>query len=170
MFGCDGKIGLLSSSLPQEILGSLQTEEDLIQHLQSSDKPDEISNDKPNELSSDKPNEHDEDIAIKVRENMSDTITCHLCSNEEVIRNERKLASDSMTKQAVRMRNLSEKILTEVDVGANVLVAIPHVDFMAVVTGKNMVINWELKMEYYVDFTPVISLNCLTVTLLLLNL
>ncbi|CAG2200904.1 unnamed protein product [Mytilus edulis] len=53
MFGCDAKIGLSSSSLPQEILGSLQTEEDLIQHFQSSDKPDEISNDKPNELSYD---------------------------------------------------------------------------------------------------------------------
>ncbi|XP_071136484.1 uncharacterized protein [Mytilus edulis] len=49
-----------------------------------------------------------------------------------------------MTKQAVRMRNLSERVLTEVDVGANVLIAIPHVDrgkgeprnLMAVVTGK----------------------------------
>ncbi|CAG2197010.1 unnamed protein product [Mytilus edulis] len=49
-----------------------------------------------------------------------------------------------MTKQAVRMRNLSERVLTEVDIGANVLVAIPHVDrgkgdprnLMAVVTGK----------------------------------
>ncbi|XP_071159883.1 ankycorbin-like [Mytilus edulis] len=61
MFGYDGKIGLLPSSLPQEILGSLQTEEDLTQHLQNSDNPDEISNDKPNELSSDiKPNEHNE--------------------------------------------------------------------------------------------------------------
>ncbi|CAG2245970.1 unnamed protein product [Mytilus edulis] len=34
------------------------------------------------------------------------------------------------------MRNLSEIILTEMEVGANVLVAIPHVDCMAVVTGK----------------------------------
>ncbi|CAG2258172.1 unnamed protein product [Mytilus edulis] len=186
MFGCDAKIGLSSSSLPQEILGSLQTEEDLIQHFQSSDKPDEISNDRPNELSSDKPNQLDEEsqlnAALNLSEtqeteldvhvcavcenlcfsniqcstcaqyihelcskgNISDTITCHLCSNEEVIRNERRHASDSMTKQAVRMRNLSERVLTEVDVGANVLVAIPHVDrgkgdprnLMAVVTGK----------------------------------
>ncbi|VDI33512.1 Hypothetical predicted protein [Mytilus galloprovincialis] len=29
---------------------------------------------------------------------------------------------------------------------------------------KSMVINWELKMEDYLDFTPGISLNCLTVT------
>ncbi|CAC5421894.1 SCAN domain-containing protein 3,KRAB-A domain-containing protein 2 [Mytilus coruscus] len=66
MFGCDAKIGLSSSSLPQEILGSLQTEEDLIQHFQSSDKPDEISNDKPNELSSDKPNEPDERSSLQI--------------------------------------------------------------------------------------------------------
>ncbi|CAC5377298.1 unnamed protein product [Mytilus coruscus] len=166
MFGCDAKIGLSSSSLPQEILGSLQTEEDLIQHFQSSDKPDEISNDKPNELSSDKPNEPDEvsqlNAALNLSEsqeteldvhvcavcenpcfsniqcstcaqyihelcskgNISDTITCHLCSNEEVIRNERRHASDSMTKQAVRMRNLSERVLTEVDVGANIVLCI----------------------------------------------
>ncbi|CAG2229674.1 unnamed protein product [Mytilus edulis] len=45
---------------------------------------------------------------------MSETITCHLCSNEEVIRNERRHASDSVTKQAVRMRNLSERVLAEV--------------------------------------------------------
>ncbi|CAG2204062.1 unnamed protein product [Mytilus edulis] len=56
--------------------------------------------------------------------NISDTITCHLCSNKEVIKNERRHASDSMTKQAVGMRHLSERVLTEVDVGANVLVAI----------------------------------------------
>ncbi|CAG2215482.1 unnamed protein product [Mytilus edulis] len=186
MFGCDAKIGISSSSLPQEILGSLQTEEDLIQHLQISDKPDEISNDFQNELSSDKPNQLDEESQLNTALNLSetqeteldvqvcavcenpcfsiiqcstcaqyihelcsngtipDTITCHLCSNEEVIRNERRYASDSMTKQAVRMRNLSERVLTEVDVGANVLVAIPHVDrgkgdprkLMAVVTGK----------------------------------
>ncbi|CAC5388944.1 unnamed protein product [Mytilus coruscus] len=162
MFGCDAKIGLSSSSLPQEILGSLQTEEDLIQHFQSSDKPAEINNDNPNELSSDKPNEPGEvsqlNAALNLSEteeteldvhvcavcenpcfsniqcstcaqyihelcskgNISDTITCHLCSNEEVIRNERRHASDSMTKQAVRMRNLSERVLTEVDVRANV--------------------------------------------------
>ncbi|CAG2230301.1 unnamed protein product [Mytilus edulis] len=75
---------------------------------------------------------------------MCDTITCHLCSSEEVIRNKRRHALDSMTRQAVRMRNLSERVLTEVDVGANALVAILHVDrgkgdprnLVAVVTGK----------------------------------
>ncbi|CAG2205715.1 unnamed protein product [Mytilus edulis] len=104
MFGCDAKIGLSSSSLPQEILGSLQTEEDLIQNFQSSDKPDEISNDKPNELSSDKPNELDEVSQLNAALNLSETQ----------------------------------------ETGANVLVAIPHVDrgkgdprnLMAVVTGK----------------------------------
>ncbi|CAG2253178.1 unnamed protein product [Mytilus edulis] len=47
-------------------------------------------------------------------------------------------------KTSCQVRNLSERVLTEVDVGANVLVAIPHVDrekgdpcnLMAVVTGK----------------------------------
>ncbi|CAG2211427.1 unnamed protein product [Mytilus edulis] len=120
MFGCDAKIGLSSSSLPQEILGSLQTEEDLIQNFQSSDKPDEISNDKPNELSSDKPDEISND---KPNELSSDK------PNE--------LDEVSQLNAAL---NLSETQET----GANVLVAIPHVDrgkgdprnLMAVVTGK----------------------------------
>ncbi|CAG2246400.1 unnamed protein product [Mytilus edulis] len=84
MFGCDAKIGLSSSSLPQEILGSLQTEEDLIQHFQSSDKPDEISNDKPNELSSDKPNELDEVSQLNAALNLSETqeteLDVHVCA------------------------------------------------------------------------------------------
>ncbi|VDI11670.1 Hypothetical predicted protein [Mytilus galloprovincialis] len=77
-------IGLLSSSLPQEILGSLQTEEDLIQHLQNSDKPDEISNDKPNELSSDKPNKHDEvsqpNAALNLSEFQKTELDVHVCA------------------------------------------------------------------------------------------
>ncbi|CAG2230390.1 unnamed protein product [Mytilus edulis] len=66
MFCCD-KIGLSSSSLPQEIFWSLQTEEDLIQHLQSCNKPDEKNNDKPNELSSDELNKHDEEASLVQR-------------------------------------------------------------------------------------------------------
>ncbi|XP_071136483.1 KRAB-A domain-containing protein 2-like [Mytilus edulis] len=84
MFGCDAKIGLSSSSLPQEILGSLQTEEDLIQHFQSSDKPNEISNDRPNELSSDKPNELDEESQLNAALNLSETqeteLDVHMCA------------------------------------------------------------------------------------------
>ncbi|CAG2229198.1 DCHS1_2 [Mytilus edulis] len=55
-------------------------------HLQSSDKPDEISNDKPNELSSDKPNEHDEVRQLNAALNLSDTqeteLDVHGCALE----------------------------------------------------------------------------------------
>jgi hypothetical protein len=51
-----------------------------------------------------------------------------LCSNEEVISEERQNASESMRRQANRMRNLSERILTEVEVGKNILIPIPMVD------------------------------------------
>ncbi|CAC5356200.1 unnamed protein product [Mytilus coruscus] len=77
MFDCDAKIGLSSSSLPQEILGSLQTEEDQLQHLESFNKPDEVSNDKPNEhdeVSNDTPNEHDEHDLDIYKDNQQRTL------------------------------------------------------------------------------------------------
>jgi hypothetical protein len=58
----------------------------------------------------------------------ADLVVCHLCSNEEVISEERRNASESMRRQANRMRNLSERILTEVEVGKNILIPIPMVD------------------------------------------
>jgi hypothetical protein len=35
MFGSDGKMGLTSSPLPQEMLSTLSTEEDLVTHLEN---------------------------------------------------------------------------------------------------------------------------------------
>ena len=58
----------------------------------------------------------------------ADLVVCHLCFNEEVISEERRNASESMRRQANRMRNLSERILTEVEVGKNILIPIPMVD------------------------------------------
>jgi hypothetical protein len=58
----------------------------------------------------------------------ADLVVCHLCSNEEVISEGRRNASESMRRQANRMRNLSERILTEVEVGKNILIPIPMVD------------------------------------------
>jgi hypothetical protein len=46
---------------------------------------------------------------------------CH----EEVISEERRNASESERRQANRMRNLSERILTEVEVGKNIFIPIP---------------------------------------------
>jgi hypothetical protein len=47
----------------------------------------------------------------------------NLCSNEKNITSERRNASESMKRQATRMRNLSD-----VDIGTNVLIPIPNVD------------------------------------------
>jgi hypothetical protein len=57
-----------------------------------------------------------------------ESVTCNLCSNEKNIASERKNASESMKRQATRMRNLSERILSDVDIGTNVLIPIPNVD------------------------------------------
>ena len=48
--------------------------------------------------------------------------------NEEVISEERRNVSESMRRQVNRMINLSERILTEAEVGKNILISIPMVD------------------------------------------
>ena len=58
----------------------------------------------------------------------ADLVVCHLCSNEEVISEERRNASESERRQANRMRNLSERILTEVEVEKNIFIPIPMAD------------------------------------------
>jgi hypothetical protein len=40
----------------------------------------------------------------------ADLVVCHLCSNDEVISEERRNASESMRRQANRIRNLFERI------------------------------------------------------------
>jgi hypothetical protein len=132
MFGCDTKIGLSTSSLPHGLLCSLESEEDLVEHLNRSE---EEGNDlrAPGHL--DQPDTQDDGLEIeictvcekscfvKVKCSMcsesvhemcskanADLVVCHLCSNEEVISEERRNASESMRRQANRIRNLSERI------------------------------------------------------------
>ena len=150
MFGCDAKIGLSTSSLPHGLLCSLESEEDLVEHL---NRAEEEGNDlrAPGHL--DQPDTQDDGLEIeictvcekscfvKVKCSMcsksvhemcskanADLVVCHLCSNEEVISEERRNASESERRQANRMRNLSERILTEVEVEKNIFIPIPMVD------------------------------------------
>jgi hypothetical protein len=124
------------------LLCSLESEEDLVKHL---NRAEEEGNDlrAPGHL--DQPDTQDDGLEIeictvcekscfvKVKCSMcskanADLVVCHLCFNEEVISEERRNASESMRRQANRMRNLSERILTEVEVGKNILIPIPMVD------------------------------------------
>jgi hypothetical protein len=161
LFGCDAKIGLSSSSLPQEIIRSLETEEDLFQHLESqsesesritSDKIEKNVSETSTAMSESQGANTEADIQLcPVCENpcfifvtcsvcanfvhdlcskacTPESVTCNLCSNEKNITSERRNASESMKRQATRMRNLSERILSDVDIGTNVLIQIPNVD------------------------------------------
>jgi hypothetical protein len=53
-----------------------------------------------------------------------ENVTYNLCSNDKNITSERRNASESMKRQATRMRNMSERILSDVDIGTNVLIPI----------------------------------------------
>jgi hypothetical protein len=61
---------------------------------------------------------------IKSKQGISNAI-CPLCSNEKDISIERSQAAESLKRQATRMRNRSEKILTEVEIGQNKLRLMP---------------------------------------------
>ena len=121
MFGCDAKNGL-STSLPHGRLCSLESEEDLVEHL---NRAEEEGNDLrvPGQL--DQQDTQDDGLEIeictvcekscfvKVKCSMcsksvhemcskanTEMVVCHLCSNEEVISEERRNASESMRRQA----------------------------------------------------------------------
>jgi hypothetical protein len=151
MFGCDAKVGLASSSLPHDILSALQSEEDLEQHLQGPATPDAIVEPPENQTDGNENDPEEIDIYICTVCNKScfgnascsvcgkivhelcasvetDKVTCHHCLTEQTITVERNEASESMRRQASRMRSRSEKILTEVAIGDNVLIPIPNVD------------------------------------------
>jgi hypothetical protein len=148
MFGCDAKIGLSTSSLPHGLLCSLESEEDLVEHLNRAEEEGKDLR-APGHL--DQPDTQDDGLEIEIctvcekscfvkcsmcsksvhemcSKANADLVVCHLCSNEEVISEERRNASESERRQANRMRNLSERILTEVEVGKNILIPIPMVD------------------------------------------
>ena len=63
MFGCDAKIGLSTSSLPHGLLYSLETEEDLVEHL---NRVEEEGNDlrAPGHL--DQPDTQDDGLEIEI--------------------------------------------------------------------------------------------------------
>jgi hypothetical protein len=81
---------------------------------------------------------------MKCSKSKASNAICQLCSNEKDISTERSQAAESLNRQTTRMRNRSEQILTEFEIGQNVLILIPNIDrrkgdprnVMAVVTER----------------------------------
>ena len=63
MFGCDAKIGLSTSSLPHGLLCSLESEEDLVEHL---NRAEEERNDLSTPGHLDQPDTQDDGFEIEI--------------------------------------------------------------------------------------------------------
>lgn len=155
MFGVDAKVGLTSSSLPDELISKIDTEEHLTYlanlELNTNTTDDEQTDDEQMDISEppanaetcivcDKPasRAHSCDICKNTvhaicgksvgEEGFGCKVLCSLCTSETVIVSERTSATQSMEKQANRMISRSNKVLEEVDIGCNVVIPIPVVD------------------------------------------
>jgi hypothetical protein len=152
MFGVEAKVGLTSSSLPDEIISKISTEDDLKDITNTGFRnnfdiieiTDEISGtgntdsvtcivcQKPasNAHSCSKCSNTVHMICGKTNgeEGFGRSVLCFLCFNEKQIELERSNATVCSEKQAERMLSRSNNILEEVDIGCNVLIPIPQVD------------------------------------------
>ncbi|XP_071176328.1 SCAN domain-containing protein 3-like [Mytilus edulis] len=153
MFGVEAKVDLTTSSLPDEIISLLNTEDDLKDITNTGFRDNEegmeinninipIDSDEITCIVCQKPasNAHScSNCTSTVRvicgkangeEGYGTTVTvlCFLCTNEQEIQTERTNATMCTEKQAERMINRSNKVLEEADIGCNVLIPIPHVD------------------------------------------
>ncbi|XP_071111144.1 uncharacterized protein [Haliotis cracherodii] len=120
LFGSDARTGLASSTLPQEVLQRLQSEDDLLSAIESPVSNADKSLEEPIPSSSDA-SEVSTQTSPASRE---DQVAAQLNS----IMQNRKRAREAQEEQAQRMVKRSKRVLGPVSVGDNVTVPIPHVD------------------------------------------
>ena len=145
MFGCEAKVGLTSSSLPIELVERMQSEDDLLSALSTSQEP--VPSDNPMPTLTDEsqpgtteaplPSTSDEAMPVltmitpvdpesPVTEDAAPAVLLSNCIQN--ISNERNGASSSQMAQAERMVKRSKVVLGAGQVGDNVAVPIPIVD------------------------------------------
>ncbi|XP_062569481.1 SCAN domain-containing protein 3-like [Saccostrea cucullata] len=145
MFGCAPKIGLSSSSIPEEILLTLQQEEDLQihepQNTSSENNNPEVSSQtqqSPPNLRRD-PTETTEGFLLEFERECTvcnalfqtddnNQNSCDICCRSQNIQRERHASASNMCKQAEKMITRSNQILRPVQVHDNVTIPIPAVD------------------------------------------
>ncbi|KAL5242792.1 hypothetical protein ACI65C_010202 [Semiaphis heraclei] len=110
LFGSEPKIGLSSENLPNDILQSITTDEDL-NELINTEVSDEVDSDEK------------EDVSTINKESLCDT-----CVKEKQIQKERIEAFERQKRAAEKMIQASDKKLVIIEVGNYVLVNIPKVD------------------------------------------
>ena len=139
MFGCEAKVGLTSSSLPIELVERMQSEDDLLSALSTSQEPvtTQCLLSQPGTTEAPLPSNSDEAMPVLTMITpvdpespvTEDAAPAVLLSNRiQNISNERNGASSSQMAQAERIVKRSKVVLGARQVGDNVAVLIPIVD------------------------------------------
>lgn len=111
LFGMEPRVGLSTSSLPQEIINDIQDEDDLRQAI-------DVDCDINLTEHSD-----DNDKEISNHDNQDEVLSC-----ENDIQKARKTAAESLVKQAKKMKATSDRSHPPANIGDNVTIPIPDVD------------------------------------------
>ncbi|CAC5409962.1 unnamed protein product [Mytilus coruscus] len=131
MFGVDARVGLTSSSLPDELIAKIDSEEHLsdLANMELSINTDDentcTTDDEAMEISEPQPTELKTDMCVVceatalnvhalcgksiITEDFPSKVICILCDTETVIEKERANASESMVKQANRIEDTNEQ-------------------------------------------------------------
>ncbi|KAK9686149.1 hypothetical protein QE152_g37393 [Popillia japonica] len=124
MFGIEPRVGLATSSLPLEIIATLEREEDLEKIIA------EGNQNNMHEDNTESDSENLSKICDKCSANLTETdINCCLnCTTEHNIKSARLEATNALIKQANKMKSVYNKTHPPANVGDNVTVPIPDVD------------------------------------------
>ncbi|KFD45721.1 hypothetical protein M513_13399 [Trichuris suis] len=119
LFGCKAKVGLATSSLPQDVLQDIQTEEQLEEIIESVQTI-------PRE-ETDRPLQERDSIALE-ETSYEANILCNLCFNIDNAGKAKVESKLNLEIQAKRMKVDSDKQFLPARLGATVRVPVPHVD------------------------------------------
>lgn len=141
MFGCPAKVGLKSTSLPENVINDIESEEDLMKLLQNDDGNAREDGESENEieigtvedcdsLDDDQIDAHKRCIKCSqlIDSDHENSEKCSLCISQETILNSRDEARKGLEIQANKMLKTSNLKFQSVPVGKTVAVPVPDVD------------------------------------------
>lgn len=150
LFGCDPKVGLKSTSLPNDLINNIATEEELeeLANLEGNEEQEKLelemthaiqNTENVEELCNLEGNETQEGLELYTNANAENTTgcacskndgddLCFLCNQEKQIHKERQDAYEGQRKAAEKMVESSRTKFKTIEIGSSVVVAIPKVD------------------------------------------
>ncbi|XP_074040062.1 uncharacterized protein [Leptinotarsa decemlineata] len=131
LFGCKVKVGLTTSSLPRDILDSINSEEDLervVNNMHTTETQTISSLEPPLQTDHNTSEVNEATVDVSGCDDTEKILLCVPCFNSENIDKERKRSKACLEKQAKKMKANSDKKFPPVTKGVTIRVPIPDVD------------------------------------------